>query len=249
MIMKKILTLSLVLCCALAFAQHVPAPVKKLNVALFVYPGVGLGDLNGPADVFMKAAGLTHGQYNVYTFALEQEAVRTQGNGLKLTADYLEAKMPEPDILVIPGGSIGLMDTMSLDPKVIGMLKKYQNKVEVMMSVCTAAYLLGKAGVLDHRKATTHYFVADDFQAQFPSLTLVRDVRYVDEGKVITCSGVTSGMDGALHLVNKYSGEKISAMLTRAIQYTPHEQENWPVAPNGMKFDRNWRKKQGLLNQ
>jgi transcriptional regulator GlxA family with amidase domain len=247
--MKKLLLLPLLLCCTLAFAQQQITPVKKLNVALFIYPGVGLGDLNGPADVFMKAAGLTKGQYNVYTFALGQGVIRTQGNGFKLTPDYLESKMPTPDILVIPGGSIGLMDTMSLDSKVIAMLKKYQPRVEVMMSVCTAAYLLGKAGILDHHKATTHYFVADDFRTQFPALTLVRDVRYVDEGSVMTCSGVTSGMDGALHLVNKYSGDQVAAMLSRAIQYVPREQEKWPVAPNGMKFDRNWRKKQGLLTQ
>ncbi|WP_367866242.1 GlxA family transcriptional regulator [Pedobacter sp. WC2423] len=247
--MKKLLLLPFLFCCALAFAQQETTPVKKINVALYIYPGVGLGDLNGPADVFMKAAGLTKGQYNVYTFALQQGTIRTQGNGLKITADYLESEMPKPDILVIPGGSIGLMDTMCLDPKVIGMLKKYQSQVEVMMSVCTASYLLGKAGILDHHKATTHYFVADDFQTQFPALTLVKDVRYVDEGTVMTCSGVTSGMDGALHLVNKYSGDKIAAMLSRAIQYTPRGEEKWPVAPNGMKFDRNWKKKQGLMKQ
>lgn len=245
--MKKLLLLPFLFCCAFAFAQQETTLVKKINVALYIYPGVGLGDLNGPADVFMKAAGLTKGQYNVYTFALQQGTIRTQGNGLKITADYLESEMPKPDILVIPGGSIGLMDTMCLDPKVIGMLKKYQSQVEVMMSVCTASYLLGKAGILDHHKATTHYFVADDFQTQFPALTLVKDVRYVDEGTVMTCSGVTSGMDGALHLVNKYSRDKIAAMLSRAIQYTPREEEKWPVAPNGMKFDRNWKKKQGLM--
>lgn len=241
--MKKIILLPLIFCCCvLAFAQQVTTPVKKLNVALFIYPGIGLGDLNGPTDVFVKAAGLTHGQYNVYTFAMEPGVIRTQGNGLRLTADYLENEMPKPDILVIPGAGIGLMDTMSLDPKVIGMLKKYQSKVEVMMSVCTASYLLGKAGILDNHKATTHYFIADDFQLQFPALTLVRNVRFVDEGSVITCSGVTSGMDGALHLIKKYSGDKIAGMLSRALQYVPHEEEKWPVAPNGMKFERNLRK-------
>lgn len=240
--MKKLILLPLIFCCVLAFAQQVSTPVKKLNVALFIYPGVGLGDLNGPADVFIKAAGLTHGQYNVYTFAMEPGVMRTQGNGLNLTADYLESTMPRPDILVIPGAGVGLMDTMSLDPKVIGMLKKHQCEVEVMMSVCTASYLLGKAGILDNRKATTHYFIADDFQMQYPALTLVRNVRFVDEGSVITCSGVTSGMDGALHLVKKYSGDKIAGMLSRALQYVPHEEEKWPVAPNGMKFERNSKK-------
>ncbi|OWK68823.1 DJ-1/PfpI family protein [Pedobacter sp. AJM] len=247
--MKKLLLLPFLLCCAFAFGQQDAASVKKLNVALFIYPGVGLGDLNGPADVFLKAAGLTKGQYNVYTFALQQGTIRTQGNGLQLTADYLESKMPKPDILVIPGGSIGLMDMMCLDQKVIGMLKKYQKQVDVMMSVCTASYLFGKAGILDHHKATTHYFVADDFQTQYPALTLVKDVRYVDEGKVMTCSGVTSGMDGALHLIKKYSGDSMAAMLSRAIQYTPREEEKWPVAPNGMKFDRNWKKKQNQIKQ
>ena len=243
----------------LASAQT-PA-TKPLNVAIFVYPGVGLGDLNGPLDVFVKASGMTQGQYRVYTVALkpasvaaqsggvDRGTVTTQGGGLRFKPDYGVGEMPAPDILVIPGGSIGLLDSMTRDKEVISFIQRYKDKVSVLMSVCTGAYLLGKSGALNGHKATTHYFVADDLKDQFPGLTIVKDVRYVDEGRLLTTSGGTTGMDGALHLVARYSGERVAGMVAGALQYTPLEKEKWPEAVGGMKFDRERRKKMGLLAQ
>lgn len=245
----KILILLATVSFALKAQMTVPAYTKQLNVAVFVYPGVGLGDLNGPVDVFTKAGGITKGQYKVYTVAFKPEPIKTQGGTLTLSPDYTTANMPKPDILVFPGGTVGLADSMRRDPQVIGFIQQYQNKVEVLMSICTAAYFVGQSGVFDGHKVTTHFFQADDLQAQFPKATVIKDVRFVDEGKLVTASGVTSGIDASLHLVARFSGDRVEKMVEGAIQYTMHEQEKWPEAIGGMKFDRERRKKMGLLAQ
>jgi transcriptional regulator GlxA family with amidase domain len=249
--MKNILLQSFIILFSLTILAQEKAkePIKPLNVAVFAYPEIGLGDLSGPISVFVLANRLTKGQYNVYTFALESGLVKTQGNGLTLTPDYLEKEMPMPDILIIPGASMQISDAMSKDNKIIGFLQKYQNKVPVIMSVCTASYLLAKAGLLDNLKATTHHNAADDFQEQFPKIEVIKNVRYVDQGSIVTTSGITTGIDGAIHLVNKYSGYSIAEIITRVMQYTTRQDETWPVTPNGMKFDRKRRVKEGSLKE
>ena len=223
-------------------------PLRHLNVAVLVYPGVGLGDLNGPLDVFTKANGSTHGQYRVYTVALKPGPIRTQGGALTLTPDYVAGRMPRPDILVVPGGTIGLVDSMARQQHpAIAFIRHYRDSVEVLMSVCTGAYLLGQAGALTGHRATTHFFNGDDLLAQYPGFTLVRDVRFVQDSKLLTTSGVTTGIDGAMHLVAHYSGTRTAALLAGALQYTPREADAWPQAVDGMKFDRERRKKMGLL--
>ncbi len=212
---------------------------RKFRVAVLLYPGVELIDFAGPTDVFIKANAMTRGKYEVYSIAFTQGPVQTQGSGPFLQPTYMVASMPRPDILVIPGAAMEVIDSLKKDVQMIGFLKKYQDSVAVTMSVCTGAYLLGGAGLLENHKVTTHYFVADDLQEQYPSITLIKDVRFVDEGKIVTTSGVSSGIDGALHLVKKYSGDVTAEFVARGLQYNPHEEDKWPVPFKGMKFDRN----------
>lgn len=246
---KKITILAVLLMAVLTIHAQMTPPVfaRTLNIAVLVYPGVGLGDLNGPIDVFTKANGITRGQYHVYTVGLSPKPVVTQGGTLRLLPDFKAEKMPAPDILVIPGGSIGLLDSMRRDTKIIDFIKLYQDKVQVLMSVCTGAYLLGQAGVFDGKKVTGHFFLSEDMQQQFPRCKLVQDVRFVDEGNLITASGVTSGIDASLYLVQRFSGDHVRKMVENAIQYKMSEKEPWPLAIGGMKFDRAKRIKMGML--
>lgn len=226
-----------------------PFPVaQRLNVAVLVYPGVGLGDFNAPTDVFIKANRLTRGQYNVYTVAMQPGPVRTQGGAAVLLPNYVAGHLPKPDILVVPGGTVGAVDSLARQQApLISFIRHYRDSVRVLMSVCTGAYLLGAAGALDGHRATTHYFVANDLQAEYPKMTLVRNVRYVQDGKLLTTSGVTTGTDGALHLVEQYSGPRIVGFVSRGLQYVPQEADPWPTPVEGMKFDREQQKKSGML--
>ena len=226
-----------------------PTPVRQLNVAVLVYPGVGLGDLDGPVDVFTKANNAFNPRvrYHVYTVALRPGPVRTQGGALQLTPDYVAGHLPRPDILVVPGGTIGLIDSMTHSTPVIAFIQHYCDSVQVLMSVCTGANLLGRAGALTGHRATTHFFTADDLLAQYPGFTLVKDVRFVQDGQLLTTSGVTTGIDGALHLVAQFSGERTAALVAGALQYAPREADPWPLPHEGMKFDRARRQRMGQL--
>jgi len=231
------------------FNTHMGKPTfaKRLNVAVFVYNGVGLGDMNGPIDVFTKAGNMTGGQYHVYTVALKPGTIATQSGGIKFVPDYTADQMPQPDILVIPGGSVGLADSMRYDKPVLNFIKQYGDKAEVLMSICTAAYFVGQTGAFDGHKVTTHFFQADDLQAQFPKTTVIQDVRFVDDGHIVTASGVTTGIDASLHLVARFSGDRMEKFVEGAIQYTMKEKDEWPEAVGGMRFNRAMREQMKML--
>lgn len=248
----KITMSFMLLITVVSIAKSQPSPpryTKQLNVAVFVYPGVGLGDLNGPVEVFTKACIITEGQYNVYTVALRSGYINTHGGAVKLTPDYTADKMPKPDILIIPGTTVGLADSMRFDPQVIEFIKKYQDSVDVLMSICTAAYFVGQTGAFDGYKVTTHFLQAEDLQEQFPKSTVIKNVRFVDEGKIVTASGVTAGLDASLHLIARFSGRNIQKKIENAIQYIMREREPWPQINNENKFDRLQSEKKGMLKQ
>ncbi len=233
--MKKLTTLLFCCACLMTMAQN--KTTKKLNVAIVAYPGMELLDYSGPADVFEKASEITRGQYSVYTAALNIQPVRTANNGVAIIPDFSFDNMPKPDLLVIPGAGMPCIDSLIKDEGLLTLIKKYNAVGDVkIMSVCTGAYLVAAAGLLDNKKATTHFFVSDDFAERFPKISLVKNVRYVDNGSVITSSGVTSGIDAALHIVKENSGAYIGDMVARGIQYVPHEQETWPQPAKGMHY-------------
>lgn len=211
---------------------------KQINIAVLVYDGVVLQDFTGPIEVFSKAKKLTKGKYNLFTVAQDDKAISTENDFLKVTPDYSFSNMPEADYLIIPGGSMPVVNQMMEKENIINFIKAHDKKHTKIVSICTGSYLLANTGLLGNKKATTHYFVADDFSKLFNDIEVIKNVRFVDEGQYITSSGVTSGIDTALYIVGQNSGMNIQNMISRALQYTFHEKETWPVAPNGMKYSR-----------
>ncbi|MDE1191677.1 MAG: DJ-1/PfpI family protein [Arachidicoccus sp.] len=227
----------ILLCCSSLIAVAQQKTDKKIKVAIVAYPGMELIDYSGPTDVFGMASEITEGQYSVYTVAENPQPVKTVNTHTTILPDYSFYNMPKPDILVIPGGDIKNIDSLISDKRILSLIKKYNADSSVkIMSVCTGAYLLAATGLLNNKRATTHFFVTDDFAERFPSVTLVKNVRYVDEGNIITSSGVTSGIDAALHVVKENSGEYVADIVARALQYTPHEKEAWPQPLKKMHY-------------
>jgi transcriptional regulator GlxA family with amidase domain len=111
---------------------------------------------------------------------------------------YTYANAPRPDIVVV-GAQAGA-------PELVPWLQKQAQTAEVVMSVCTGAFKLAKAGLFDGKSATTHHDFYDAFEKQFPKVRLVRGQRFVDEGRVVSAGGLTSGIDLALHLVERMHG-------------------------------------------
>ncbi len=213
------------------------ASSESINIAVLIYDNVVLQDLAGPIEVFSKAKKLTNNKYHVFTVAAKEAVISTEHDLVKITPDYTYATMPEIDYLIVPGASMSVINTMMKQDSLTAFINHVDDKPDTtIVTICTATYLLAKTGALDNRKATTHYFVADDFSQQFEETEVIKNVRFIDEQKYITSSGVTSGIDVALYIVGKNSGVGLRDMTSRALQYTFHEHESWPTAPNNMRY-------------
>jgi transcriptional regulator GlxA family with amidase domain len=183
---------------------------EGLNVAIFIHDGVELLDFAGPAEVFSTSPG-----FNVYTVSDTEAPILSQGF-VKVTPQYSIDNCPKPDILVLPGGATQV--PMGND-KVIQWIKSSVPGTVITLSVCTGAGLLSKAGLLDGKTVTTFHNFIDDLQEMTPKAKVIRNIRFVDNGKIITTAGISAGIDGALHVVSRIRGEKTARATAENMEY------------------------------
>src|SRR5205085_11092598 len=176
-------------------------------VAILVFNGVELIDFAGPWEVFGTAGFLVH------TVAVTPEP-RTAVFGQKMIPDYTFDNAPKADILLVPGGG---NVPFSNDKKLIGWIQDKSKQVRHVMSVCTGAFLLAKAGLLTGQTVTATSGMIEDLLT--PQTKVVYDRRYVDNGKIITTAGLSSGIDGALHLVVKILGRGSAQSVALGMEY------------------------------
>ena len=131
--------------------------------------------------------------------------------------DYAFSSEPTADLIVVPGGP-GTRDEASAAPVQAWLAAR--RETPLITSVCTGAFLLGAAGLLDGRRATTHHRWFDLFAERFPDVELVRDSRVVDDGAIVTAGGVTSGIDLGLYLVARLLGDDVSAEVASVMEYS-----------------------------
>jgi transcriptional regulator GlxA family with amidase domain len=189
------------------------APQESRNVAIFIHEGVELLDFAGPGEVF-AAAGRGRA-FNVYTVAASPETILSQGF-VRVKPQYTIANCPRPDIVVLPGGRTNIPLG---DERVIDWIKRTSREAEVLLSVCTGAFLLAKAGLLDGREATTHWGSIDGLRQAAPKAKVYENRRFVDNGQVVTSAGVSAGIDGALHVVAKLLGPEAAREAARYMEY------------------------------
>jgi len=217
------------------------------NVAIVLYEGVELLDFAGPGEVF-SAAG--NGAFNVFTVAATHEPVVSQGF-VRITPAYAIADSPKPDILVIPGGNAR---SVYDDPKMMAWVKARVGAAELTMSVCNGALVLAHAGLLDGLRATSHYGAIAALK-KFPRVTVVPAERFVDNGRIVTTQGVSAGIDGALHVVERLLGSEQAWSTARYMMYRweptlsqqakdelrPYVERDWAkvAATYGKKLDAN----------
>ena len=135
---------------------------------------------------------------------------------MKVGADYGLTDHPNADILLVPGGQVfGTQD----DPAVQKWLRARAEQAEVVLSVCNGAFILAKSGLLKGLKATTTRPLVDGLANAAPDITVVRDVRYVDNGKIVTSGGLSAGMDAALHVVRRLEGADTAERIAASIEY------------------------------
>ncbi|MFD4257871.1 GlxA family transcriptional regulator [Streptomyces sp. NPDC058534] len=167
-------------------------------------------DVTGPVEVFAGAERHTPGTYRIGTASLDGAPVRTS-SGLTVVPDRSLVDAPDPDTLIVPGGQ----GTRSPDPRLTDWLRAHGPHVRRLVSVCTGAALLAGAGLLDGRRATTHWAYCDRLAREHPAVDVDPDPIYVRDGHVATSAGVTSGIDLALALVEEDLGRDAALTVAR----------------------------------
>lgn len=183
------------------------------RVVFVLAPRVHLLDLAGPAQVFSTATDFGFG-YRLSYLADASPVPSHQGVPLVAELDW-PALGPE-DIVLVPGWRSPLANG-ELGPALVDRLAEHHRRGGTVASVCAGAEALGRAGLLDGRRCTTHHDVQDDLARRYPRATVVRDVLYVEDDRVVTSAGIASGIDLSLHLIAVRHGPAAAARVARAM--------------------------------
>lgn len=184
----------------------------RRNVGVLVYDGVDLLDVAGPAQVFASAGSA----FRVFTVGVSTKPIRATA-GMTITPEFTIESAPRADILVVPGGPL---DALLENKQVVSWVQRSADNAEIVMSVCSGALLLAKAGLLDGREATTYPQYLDKLREAAPKAKVV-EAEYVDAGVVITCDGNSGGIDAALHVVGKLAGKDTARAAMKSMAYRP----------------------------
>ncbi|MFC8342856.1 GlxA family transcriptional regulator [Streptomyces sp. NPDC057280] len=183
------------------------------HVVFFLVPGVHLLDLAGPAQVFSTAADFGH-PYTL-TYVAERTEVPT-AQGVPLVAGLDWPELGPGDLVVVPGWqAVTLADSPEIGAPALRALRDHHDRGGTVASVCAGAEALGRAGLLKGRRCTTHHDVQDELARRHPGATVVRDVLFTADDRVITSAGIASGIDLALHLVAGRHGPAVAAKVAR----------------------------------
>jgi transcriptional regulator GlxA family with amidase domain len=189
----------------------------RKNVAILIFDEVEVLDFAGPFEVFgVTDALFEHSAFNVFTVAETPGTVRAC-NGLKVVPTHSLENCPAPDLLIVPGG----MGTRPLlaKPALLEWVRVTTKRAELVMSVCTGALVLAKAGLLDGLRVTTHHHSLDLLRELAPTATVDASARFHDNGKIITSGGISAGIDSSLHVVERLLGAAAATATAEQMEY------------------------------
>lgn len=200
-----------------------PPATGKINVAFIISENADVMDIAGPWEVFGDSMLTTKGKpwhpsdgndmvmlFNVYTVSNSVKPL--DANGLKIVPNYSFDNAPKPQVIVIPA-------QVGRTPAQKAWLLANSRDADVTMSVCTGASMLAEYGLLDGQTATTHHSFEQDLQKQYPTVHFVSGTRFVENGKIATAGGLTSGIDLALHVVDRYYGQEVAQVTAELLEY------------------------------
>ena len=189
------------------------ANAKRLGVIL--YPDFELLDVFGPVEMF----GNLLGEVEV-TMVGEKAGTVRSAQGPSVVTEHGFADCPHLDMFLVPGG-MGTRAEVE-NPKILHFLRARAAEADIVMTVCTGTALLAKAGLLDGRRATTNKMFFQWVVEQGPKVRWVKEARWVEDGKFVTSSGVSAGMDMALHLISRLYGEPTAKLIAAGTEYQWH---------------------------
>jgi transcriptional regulator GlxA family with amidase domain len=187
------------------------------NLVILIFEDVDVLDFCGPLEVFSVGNRFTDpSAFHIFTVAEKSGAVLTRG-GLSVNPHYRLADCPRPELLLVPGGQ-GTRREMH-NPVVIDWIDARSEEAELVLSVCTGALLLAKAGLLDGLEATTHHGAIDLLREVAPKTMVHADRRFVDNGRVVCSAGIAAGIDMSLHVVARLLGREVAERTARQMEY------------------------------
>ena len=181
-----------------------------MKITILIFDNFTALDITGPYEIFVRLP-----EAELFLAGIEKKLYSDQF-GLKMFADYTIDEISETDILVIPGGTG--VDSVLKNSSVITWIKKIHETTEWTASVCSGSLLLAEAGLLENRECTTHWMRREQL-AKYN--VIIKNERYVRDGKIITSAGVSAGIDMALYLAGKISNDHTAQMIQLGIEYDP----------------------------
>ena len=195
-----------------------PPAGRKIRALFAMADSAQVIDFAGPWEVFNNVHVYDRGPtmdemmpFELCTVAATADPIEASG-GLKIIPDYTVENAPTPDLVVVPA--------LKGNPKLLKWLASVAPKTDVTMSVCTGSFQLAEAGLLDGLVATTHHNFYESFSKRYPQVTLERDVRFVENRRISTAGGLTSGIDLALRVVERYFGRMVAQQTADYMEYT-----------------------------
>lgn len=199
--------------------------MPKRNVGILIFDDVEVLDFSGPFEVFCMASAITPPEqerpFDVFLVAEEERPYRASGGipgvGYQVIPHYSFRTSPHLHIVVAPGGAGTRVEDKNA--ALLDWLEAAARSAEVAASVCTGAFLYAACGLLDGRRATTHFRQIERLRQEHPSVSVIERVRWVDEGHLVSSAGVSAGIDMALQLVSRLAGLETARRTARAMQY------------------------------
>ena len=190
-----------------------PPDKGQIPVAFLISDGAVVIDFCGPWEVFQDVMipGSKEMPFRLYTVAETKKTIRTSG-GMQIVPDYTIQNAPPPKVIVIPAQS-------APSPAVLEWIRNSSKTTDVTMSVCTGAFVLAKTGLLSGKAATTFHTAFNHFEMRFPDIHLRRGARFVEDGNLATAGGLSSGIDLALRVVERYYGREIAQKTAYNMEY------------------------------
>lgn len=195
--------------------------LKTRAVGILVFNDVEVLDFCGPFEVFAITPPVNEQkQFNVYIISEKNSPVIAR-NGLSINPHYTIDNCPALDILIVPGG-IGTRQEMN-NSNLTNWIKKCYPRLELLLSVCTGAMLLAKAGLLEGLEATTHHGALELLRKTAPNTVVHENKRFIDNGKIITSAGISAGIDMSLYVVSRLLGKDKAIETARIMEYDWHD--------------------------
>lgn len=188
-----------------------------MNIGIYIYNNAEVLDFSGPFEVFSVASRFLDkdDKFNVFLLSEKDKTIEARG-GYKVNVHYTISNHPPLDALLVVGG----IHTEEIKkPQVIQWINQQSKKVKIISSVCTGAFLLAESNVVTEHTVTTHWEDIEDLRDQYPLLNVVDNVRWVDEGNIISSAGISAGIDMSLYLVSKIKNMKLAEKTAKQMQF------------------------------